>query len=134
MFNIPDFVVLLMCSYKPNQHPASVIVHQHYDSVLVTRLFFKMLALRKSVFSLWGVFHFAAAQKLYHSVICFFASLYFGLLSQNLRNLDLAITLIDTHYHAPTMGATEILPFWEARDQVGMQGVDLHLILTRHLH
>ncbi len=36
MFNIPDLVVLLMCSYKPNQHPASGIVHQHYDSVLVT--------------------------------------------------------------------------------------------------
>jgi hypothetical protein len=55
----------------------------------------------------------ADAQKLYHSVICFFASLYFGLLSQNLRSLDFAITLIATQYHSPTMGASAILPFRE---------------------
>lgn len=50
----------------------------------------------------------AFLQKLYHAVIGDRASAYLGLLSQNLRNRDFAITLIETRYHAPKVGAIEI--------------------------
>ena len=65
-----------------------------------------MLALRKSDFSWCGELHVADTQKLYHSVICFFASLYFGLPSQNFRSLDFAITRTGLLKHPPVLGAT----------------------------